>query len=151
LEDMIDVLLEYCQKRLLLTELLQEIESFNPRQYQRYASRLAPRPVLGLLDLGPELRLLENQGFIAQDAAIPGGWRVRPQVLLWWLADELVSVVQSEQMLETWLQDQVLERPLTLDEKRQMGELGRAIADLLQMVPHPWRARLPIPCWRAKG
>ena len=41
-------------------------------------------------------RFLEKQGFVAQDEAVPGGWRVRPQVLLRWLADELVRMARSE-------------------------------------------------------
>jgi len=47
-------------------------------------------------DFDLELRSLEKQGFVAQDEAIPGGWRVRPQVFLWWLADELVRMARSE-------------------------------------------------------
>jgi hypothetical protein len=47
--------------------------------------------VLSIADLarnfGQELRALKQQGFIAEDAAIPGGWRVRPLVFLWWLTD----------------------------------------------------------------
>ncbi len=47
-------------------------------------------------DCDPELRSLADQGFVAQDEAIPGGWRVRPQVLLRWLVDELVRMARSE-------------------------------------------------------
>ena len=34
-----------------------------------------------------ELRVLKQQGFIAEDSAVPGGWRVRPLAFLWWLTD----------------------------------------------------------------
>ena len=34
-----------------------------------------------------ELRALKQQGFIIQDTTMPGGWRVRPLVFLWWLTD----------------------------------------------------------------
>jgi hypothetical protein len=38
LEDMIDALVEYCEKRDLFTELLQEAKEFNPTQYRRHFS-----------------------------------------------------------------------------------------------------------------
>ncbi|MDY6875336.1 MAG: AAA-like domain-containing protein [Chloroflexota bacterium] len=47
-------------------------------------------------DFDPELRSLERHGLVAKDEAILGGWRVRPQVFLWWLADELVRMARSE-------------------------------------------------------
>lgn len=38
LDDMIDVVIAYCEKRLLFSELLQEIRTSNPSQYERYRS-----------------------------------------------------------------------------------------------------------------
>jgi len=129
---MIDVLIEHAQKRLLLAELLREVRSYNPRQYERHASQLASPHVLELLNLAPELRLLEKQGTITRDSDVEGGWRVRPQILLWWLADELACVAHSQQMFETWLRNQVLERPLTWAEQQQAGELLGSIEGLLK-------------------
>lgn len=40
LEDQMDVLIEYCRGRLLLCELLEEIEELYPRQYERHRARL---------------------------------------------------------------------------------------------------------------
>jgi 3',5'-cyclic AMP phosphodiesterase CpdA len=40
LEETIDAVITYCEKRLLLSELLAEVERFNPRQYRRHAARL---------------------------------------------------------------------------------------------------------------
>lgn len=40
LSDMIDTLITYCKTRLLFSELLAEIEEYNPRQYDRYSDRL---------------------------------------------------------------------------------------------------------------
>lgn len=40
LNDMTDVLIVYCQKRLLLRELLEEIRGYNSAQYDRYQSEL---------------------------------------------------------------------------------------------------------------
>jgi len=44
------------------------------------------------------LRSLKKQGFVAEDNA--GGWRVRPQVFLWCLTDELVRTVRCETPFE---------------------------------------------------
>ena len=132
LEDTIDVLVEYCNKRLLFAELLSEIQGFNPRQYDRYASQVQPERFAGLSDLGPELRLLEKQGFIMEDAAISGGWRVRPQVLLWWLADELASAIQSEQTFVDWLQEQVWEGSPVRGGRQPLSEFFRASKDSLK-------------------
>jgi hypothetical protein len=40
LAEMVDVLIEYCQKRALLPDLLSEIEEYSPKQYQKYQDRL---------------------------------------------------------------------------------------------------------------
>jgi hypothetical protein len=40
LEETIDAVITYCEKRLLFPELLSEIEECNPRQYRRHAARL---------------------------------------------------------------------------------------------------------------
>lgn len=52
LEEMADVLIEYCQTRLLFPELLSEMREFNPRQYERYQARL--RDICGPAKTGLE-------------------------------------------------------------------------------------------------
>jgi len=83
-------------------------------------------------DVGPELRLLEKQGFVTDDQTTPIGWRVRPQALLWWLADELVRTVRDETSFEEWLRKQEVGFLLTRGEKEQLGKAVRAVADLLK-------------------
>jgi hypothetical protein len=129
-EDMIDVLLEYCQKRLLFVELLAEIRRFNPRQYDRYAPQLAPQHLLRLLELGPELRWLEKRGFVAQDAATHGGWRVRPLVFLWWLADGLARSARNPQAFQEWVRAEELGGVLTAGEERRLAEASRRLGEL---------------------
>lgn len=70
LEDMIDVVIEYCQKQGLLAELLEAIKIFNPRQYEKYADQVGP-PGGGVTrseEVSPK-RLLEamQSGFGASD------------------------------------------------------------------------------------
>ena len=80
------------------------------------------RLVRDLSDLGPELRTLKEHGFIVEDENIPGGWQVRPQVFLWWLADDLATMVRSEMPFGEWLQRQELGSMLAGDEKEQWGK-----------------------------
>lgn len=51
-------------------------------------------------DYEPELRGLERQGFVVEDRNIPGGWRVRPLVLLSWLGDMLLQTARDPSSLE---------------------------------------------------
>jgi tetratricopeptide (TPR) repeat protein len=83
-------------------------------------------------DFESELRLLNRHGLVTKDAAIPGGWRVRPQVFLWWIADELMRTVRDETPFEEWLRAQELEGLLTRGEKEQLSKTVRAIVGLLK-------------------
>ena len=71
-------------------------------------------------DFDPELRSLEKHGLVARDETIPGGWRVRPEVFLWWLADELVRMARRERS-ETTFDG---EYPLKPDKKPQSVRRG---------------------------
>ena len=83
-------------------------------------------------DFGPEMRSLTKQGFVAEDESTPGGWRVRPQAFLWWLADELVRTVRRETPFEEWLQKQEFGVLLTRGEKEQLSKAVRAVGGLLK-------------------
>ena len=83
-------------------------------------------------DLGPEIRSLARQGFVAEDETAPTGYRVRPQAFLWWLADELVRTVRDEAPFEKWLQKQELGLLLTRGEKEKLAQAVRAIGELLK-------------------
>jgi hypothetical protein len=98
------------------------------KQREFYTERL----IRDLRDLRPELRSLKKQGFVAEDEAIPGGWRVRPGAFLWWLADELVRTVRDEPSFEEWLRKQEWEGLLTRDEKQQLDKGVRAVVGLLK-------------------
>jgi hypothetical protein len=93
-------------------------------------------------DFGLELRSLTKQGFVKGDAAIPGGWRVRPVAFLWWLADELLRATRSDRAFEEWLRTEGLEGSLTREEKQQwhaaikgtMGVLERGVTTLIEAM-----------------
>jgi hypothetical protein len=98
------------------------------KQHQFYVKRL----IRDLRDLGPELQSLNKPGLGAEDEAIPGGWRVRPQAVLWWLADELVRTVRDEPSFEEWLRKQEWEDLLTRGEKQELDKGVRAVVGLLK-------------------
>ena len=65
LEDMIDAIVEYCEKQLLCPELLAEIQAFNARQFERYRRT----------DLGTSMRCARSTWPIC--AAPTGTWTLR--------------------------------------------------------------------------
>ena len=81
------------------------------------------RLVRDLSDLGSELRTLREHGFIVEDENVPGGWQVRPQVFLWWLADDLATMARREIPFGEWLQRQELDSLLAGAEKEQWGKV----------------------------
>jgi hypothetical protein len=112
LERLVDTVVEYCQRQVLVAELLSEVRACNPRQYERYASQLEAGALSALAAPGPEIRALAQQGFVVPDSQVPGGWRVGPLVALRWLAGELAAATSSAAALNAWLQAQGLYQAL---------------------------------------
>ncbi len=88
--------------------------------------------IAGLRDFGPELADLEAAGWLTPDAQVPGGWRVGPQAMLWWLADELVKSVRADASFEDWLRAQELEHLLTRAERDRLNQVVRGAGQALQ-------------------
>ncbi len=88
--------------------------------------------VRDLRDFGPELRSLKKQGFVTEDETIPGGWRVRPQVFLGWLANELVHAVRDETSFREWVRKHELGFLLTQGRKEQLSKAAFAVGGLLK-------------------
>lgn len=84
-----------------------------------------------LRDYGPELGDLESVGLLARDDRLPGGWRVTQEVMLWWLADELVRTVRSDSAFDAWLRAQELDHLLTRNEREQLGHVVQRAAAAL--------------------
>jgi hypothetical protein len=83
-------------------------------------------------DFGPEMRTLAKQGFVAEDSALPGGWRVRTQAFLWWLTDELTRTVRDEVAFDEWLKAQEWEGLLTHNEKQQLNKTVGVVIGMLK-------------------
>jgi hypothetical protein len=100
----------------------------------------------GLLrDMGgfkAELHHLEKQGFILNEKAYQTRWQflknifkgnssgylIYPEVLLWWLADELTHAARDEQSFNKWIRTHELESILNPEQKHQLNQAGQAIA-----------------------
>lgn len=103
-----------------------------------YTARLLPQRefltdafIAGLRDFGPELDDLDAAGLITRDEQVRGGWRVAPQAMLWWLADELVRAVRADTPFEAWLRAQELDHLLTHKEREQLGQVVRGAVQVL--------------------
>lgn len=85
-----------------------------------------------LRSLWPEIRDLQKQGFIVEDAGVPDGWRIRPGVLLWWLADEIVRLARDDTPFEEWLLAQEWHGQLTRSDKEELRYVGRKLVGFLE-------------------
>lgn len=82
----------------------------------------------------PELRDLAETGFIVEDTQAEEGWRVEPQVMVWWLSDELVRALRqgkADQPFDQWLKAQEMENWLTQQEKKMLVDFAQASGDIL--------------------
>jgi hypothetical protein len=132
LQEMAFALIEHCQRQLLFSELLSEIRVFNPRQYERYSTQLASLSLVGQIDFRPELRSLHKLGHVTGDESIPGGWRVRPQVFLWWLADEVVGAASSRGAFDRWLEAQGMAQLMAPDSRAKAYEASRTMGETFE-------------------
>lgn len=83
-----------------------------------------------LRDFGPELRHLGKQGFIVETST--DEWRVRPQIFLRWLADEIVRMTRATRDPAEWLRAQGWEGMLTREEKARLGKVLRAAGNVFK-------------------
>ncbi len=90
----------------------------------------------GLVSWGPELGEMEHSGLLERSTEIPGGWKITRQIMLWWLADELVRAMRSDSAFSQWLHSEQLEGRWTKGQREDVAEaargLGRVVRDLMQ-------------------
>ncbi|MEO0770722.1 MAG: AAA-like domain-containing protein, partial [Cyanobacteria bacterium J06649_4] len=85
-----------------------------------------------LNDMGPELRDLEAVGLIALNSESYAGWHIESKAMTWWLADELIKTIRSDQPFVNWLQAQEMESCLTNQEKENLVRLVSSVSTPLQ-------------------
>lgn len=87
-----------------------------------------------LKDLAPEIKDLQEVGLIVKDDVVDGGWRVETQVMVWWLADELVRSIRQDgrdETFEQWLQAQEMENCLTRQQRETLSGFAQKVGELL--------------------
>ena len=87
-----------------------------------------------LKDLTPELKDLAESGFITKDETIECGWRIEPQIMVWWLADELVRAIRQDEQdkpFEKWLQAQEMENWLTRQQRDTLAGFAQKVGEFL--------------------
>ncbi|MBN1372135.1 MAG: AAA-like domain-containing protein [Anaerolineaceae bacterium] len=94
-----------------------------------------------LPDYAPEIRYLETRGYISPSPALPSQWGIRAQVMLWWLAEELIQALRRKDDLGAWLQAEGWDGLLKQKEKdvlvraaKGTGQFLKAGADTLIKV-----------------
>lgn len=89
-----------------------------------------------LAGLSPELDDFAQSGLLVADATLDAKWKVPQQVMLWWLADELVRALRSEDAFAQWLRSEELEGRWTQGQRGQLREvvqgLGRGASELIE-------------------
>ena len=91
--------------------------------------------LLGLLDnYIPEVDELKKRGFLISDDSHKSGYRLQSQVMLWWLAKEMIRMTRSKDgdYLSQWQRDQQLEGLIKSPEKNQLQKAFGAIGPMLK-------------------
>jgi hypothetical protein len=90
--------------------------------------------LVDLNHLGPELRDHGASGLLVADGSIPGGWRVRHGVMLWWLADELERAIRSESEFGEWLRRAELDGRWTKGQKQRIFEVVQGAGNFAKQL-----------------
>ena len=69
--------------------------------------------------LNEELDNLEERGVIIEDSYLETGYRVASEILLTWLADELVKVVRPDLSFQDWLRNNCIEEALISEKEKK--------------------------------
>ncbi len=85
-------------------------------------------------DYIPEVDELRKRGFLVADAATRTGYQLQAQVILWWLASELIRVTrpQEDESLGKWLSAQEWDGLLKNEEKAQLKKALTSLGGLLK-------------------
>ncbi|PKO13441.1 MAG: hypothetical protein CVU39_18725 [Chloroflexi bacterium HGW-Chloroflexi-10] len=77
---------------LLQTPLVLSNQSFNKNNLVKHLELLRP-----------EIFSFRHNGEIIEDSKIPGGYRIRQEAMLWWIADEIFRTIREGGNFEEWL------------------------------------------------
>jgi len=89
--------------------------------------------IKNLNEFSPELSDLEEKGMIAASELHECGYRVEPEIMLTWLADELIKAGRTENSFGTWLQKHQMDGAfLTKSEKEEFKQAVNGAAGVLK-------------------
>lgn len=78
-----------------------------------------------------ELNQPKQLGFIIEDKDNPGNWQIGPEVLLWWLTDELTRAVRDDDSFQTWIREQQWDGSiLNKTQKGFLKEVGKYLGNV---------------------
>ncbi|MDX9993201.1 MAG: hypothetical protein RBS68_14265 [Anaerolineales bacterium] len=85
-------------------------------------------------DYIPEVDELKKRGFLVTDAETRTGYRLQAQVMLWWLASELIRITrpQDGEDLGEWLRKQEWDGIIKGEEKAQLKKALTSLSGLLK-------------------
>ena len=87
-----------------------------------------------LKNFAPELRDLAETGFITRDTQVEEGWRIEPQVMTWWLTDELIRALRQgtgDKPFDQWLKAQEMDNWLTRQERETLAGFAQQSSNIL--------------------
>jgi len=80
----------------------------------------------------PELRALEQRGYIVPDARRESGYGIQAEGMLWWLADELLRALRQQDELGAWLRAEGWDGLLKRGEKDALLRAAKGVGTLLK-------------------
>jgi len=85
-------------------------------------------------DYSPEVDELKKRGFLSADPDTRSGFRLQAQVMLWWLASELIRVIRQTESedLGDWLRKQQWDGIIKGEEKNQLKLALTALGGMLK-------------------
>jgi len=89
-------------------------------------------------DWKPELRELENKGWIEKDEQYQGGYKISSEIMLAWLSDELIKAARTDKSFESWLQERGIDGAfISVDEKKAFVEAAKKAAGVIKQAKEP--------------
>ena len=102
-----------------------------------------PNLLKKLPDYAPELKELKRRGFIKDDEELESGYCVTAEVMLWFVADELLKALREDDSLGAWLHREEWDGVFTTGEKKQLTKAAKSVGwilrDGIEIFMQKWR------------
>jgi AAA+ ATPase superfamily predicted ATPase len=88
--------------------------------------------IASLSNYAQELRMLEQRGIIAKDDVSLSRWQITGQVMLWWIAEVLITALRENDNLGQFLRKQEWDGLLKIGEKNQFITAVKGLGGMLK-------------------